>query len=198
MQTAAVFRIILAILFIVVIATRKVFEQQSATLAAQGVKRDQDAGRAIVLQSALLTISNLAIIVYLINPRWMAWSSFSLPNWLAWVGVLLGAAGAGLLLWSHRALGVNFFGGVKLRKGHQLVTAGPYRWARHPMYTAFLLLGLAWTLLAGNWLIGGCWLAASLLVMATRVGEEERMMLKEFGKEYEAYRQGTSRYFPGF
>jgi len=160
--------------------------------------QDLDSRSQIAIQSLLLTVSNLAMIVFLINPNWMAWSSMPLPVWIRWVGVLLGVAGCAILIWTHRILGENFFGGMKIRKGHQLINDGPYQWVRHPMYTAFILLGFAWFFLSENWFIGGCWLASTTLVIVTRLKEEERMLLSHFGEIYQIYMQQTGRLFPRF
>jgi len=85
---------------------------------------------------------------------------------------------------------------MKLREGHQLVTAGPYRRVRHPLYTAFILLGIAWFLLTGNWLIGGTWLTAIVLGINTRLNPEERMLLDEVGEVYARYQRQTGRFLP--
>jgi len=66
------------------------------------------------------------------------------------------------------------------------------------MYTAFILLGLGFFFLSGNWLIGGTWLASTGLVVATRVPQEERMMVEQFGEDYEAYQARTGRFLPKF
>jgi protein-S-isoprenylcysteine O-methyltransferase Ste14 len=190
-------RLIPAVLFVVVIGVRRRFERRSRRLSASQIKHDLDSRRLIDAQSALLTISNLGMIVYIIRPEWMAWSSVALPMWLAWVGSFAGVASTVLLVWSHVELGDNFSGGVKVRTSHQLVTSGPYRWVRHPMYTAFILLGMAWFFLWGNWFISGLWLGATALAIATRLNDEEAMMLREFGAEYEAYSRSTGRLFPG-
>lgn len=190
-------RIVLAVLFVIVIGVRRRFERRSQQLPASQIKYDLDSRRQIIAQSVLLTISNLCLIVYIVSPGLMAWSSVTLPTWLPWLGLVVGVAATALLVWSHIALGDNFFGGMKIRTAHQLVTSGPYRWVRHPMYTAFILLGLAWFLLSGNWLISGLWIGATALAIATRLHDEEAMLRREFGAEYETYARSTGRLFPG-
>lgn len=198
MDTDLIFRIILGALFLVTLYTRRFYERKSAAIAKAGLKQDKDDRRLIAVESVLLTISLLGIIVYVINPAWMAWSTILLPDWLRWVGAVLGTLGAILLVWSHRALGENFFGGLKLREEQKLIVEGPYHRVRHPMYTAFILLGLGFFFLSGNWLIGGTWLASTGLVVATRVPQEERMMVEQFGEDYEAYQARTGRFLPKF
>ena len=75
MNSDLIFRIVLAILFILVIATRKSFENRSARVAAGKLKQDLDSRTSVLLQSRLLTLSNLGIIAYLIHSSWMTWSA---------------------------------------------------------------------------------------------------------------------------
>jgi protein-S-isoprenylcysteine O-methyltransferase Ste14 len=150
----------------------------------------------LLIESVLLWISYLGIVVYLVNPRWMAWSSFEFPTLFSWLGTIIGIASVGLLFWSHLALGENFFGGVKLRMDHRLVTSGPYQWIRHPMYLSFLLLGFAWYLLSGNWLFSLLWIGAAVLAIVTKMEQEEAMLFAEFGQEYKNYALETPRLAP--
>src|SRR5687768_14680627 len=49
----------------------------------------------------------LGVFAYMINPRWMAWSSLPLPDWLRWTGALVFAAELWLMSATLRALGPN-------------------------------------------------------------------------------------------
>jgi protein-S-isoprenylcysteine O-methyltransferase Ste14 len=196
MNIETIMRVATAILFVVVLTVRKIYEGQSVEEVKAGVAEDRDDARLIGVQSLLLTVSLLSILVTMIIPRWLAWSFVMLPDWLRWLGVALGASGAALLAWSHRALGENFFGGMKLRRGHQLVQDGPYRWMRHPIYSAFLALGFAWFFLTQSWFAAGAWLLSIAIALATRLRAEEEMLAEAFGKEFEAYRARTGRFLP--
>jgi protein-S-isoprenylcysteine O-methyltransferase Ste14 len=52
-------------------------------------------------------------------------------------------------------------------------------------------------LVVSNWLVGPSGGVAVAFLVAVRMGPEERMLLEEFGKEYEAYRATTKRLIPG-
>ena len=51
-------------------------------------------------------------------------------------------------------------------------------------------------LLTGNWFIGGFFLGALTLIVATRLKREEQAMLDKFGDQYRAYMQQTGRFLP--
>ena len=106
------------------------------------------------------------------------------------------AAGALLGLW---ALSCNRPGNFNIRPtpraGGQLVQRGPYRWIRHPMYSAVMACGLAcaWAD-SSRWV----WLGIVMLVavLATKASFEERWMLAEH-PGYAAHQKRTGRFLPG-
>jgi protein-S-isoprenylcysteine O-methyltransferase Ste14 len=108
---------------------------------------------------------------------------------------LVAVAGALLGLW---ALSCNRPGNFNIRptprEGGQLVQQGPYRWIRHPMYTAVIACGLAcaWV---GNSFWGWPGLAALVAVLATKARFEEHWMLAGH-PGYAAYRTRTWRFLP--
>jgi protein-S-isoprenylcysteine O-methyltransferase Ste14 len=135
------------------------------------------------------------LIAYLIDPAHMAWAAVPLPVWLRWMGVGLALIAGSLLVWMFRTLGRNLTDTVVTRKQHTLVTTGPYRWVRHPMYASAALAIVGNSLVAANWFIfaAGC-LALSLLVIRTR--KEEQNLIAKFGDEYRDYMQRTGRFVP--
>ena len=113
-------------------------------------------------------------------------------------------AGAGCLLACGGLLGVwsltsnrpgNFNIRPLPRAGGQLVQSGPYRWIRHPMYSAVMVCGLAcvWA----NPMVWA-WLAllALVAVLASKAAVEERWMLSAHAG-YAEYRARTRRFVPG-
>jgi protein-S-isoprenylcysteine O-methyltransferase Ste14 len=112
------------------------------------------------------------------------------------LGTCLGAAHAALLGWAHRALGPNYSSSLCTRGDHQLVTTGPYRWARHPIYGAALLLYLALGVLSANWAVALGGTTFILFILLVRTPREEQMLLDTFGAEYSAYREHTGYLLP--
>jgi protein-S-isoprenylcysteine O-methyltransferase Ste14 len=137
-----------------------------------------------------------ALLAYMINPGWMAWSSLPLPAWLRWAGAALGVwVVPSLLFWVFHSLGRNLTDTVVTRREHTLVTHGPYGWVRHPFYVVGFLGLLAVALMTANWfiaLIGAVVIA--LLVYRTRT--EEAKLIERFGDEYRAYRERTGAFVP--
>ena len=135
------------------------------------------------------------LVAYVINPRWMAWSSFGVPTWLRWAGAGTGMLAAGLLLWTLANLGRNLTDTVVTRRAAALVSSGPYRWVRHPFYDCVALTIVANGLVAANWFLlvaGG--VVVTLLVVRTRTEEEK--LIQRFGDSYRTYMEQTGRFLP--
>ena len=151
------------------------------------------------LEIVLLTIawtSFLLTLIWIATPL-VAFADYPLHPALFVAGTLLLTIAQWLLYRSHADLGTNWSITLQIRERHQLVTHGVYRWSRHPMYLALLLIATGQALALPNWLAGPAYLVAMLLLVSLRLGPEERMMREEFGKDYEAYAAATKRLIPG-
>jgi protein-S-isoprenylcysteine O-methyltransferase Ste14 len=65
------------------------------------------------------------------------------------------------------------------------------------MYAAIFLQAIGMALFVPNWIVGPFTLCAFTLMFFLRVGAEERMMLDEFGNDYEDYVHSSKRLIPG-
>lgn len=113
------------------------------------------------------------------------------------IGTILAVAALILFRKTHRALGKMWSHSLDLREGHKLVTKGVYQKVRHPMYSAFWLWAVALPFLLPNWIAGFSGIVGFGTLYFLRVGQEEEMMLKEFGDEYTEYCNNTKRIIPG-
>ena len=152
-----------------------------------------------MLEIALLMLAWLAFFVPLI---WVVAPIFAFANYRLrsipfFAGIACLAVGLWLFARSHADLGTNWSITLEVREKHQLVTKGIYRRVRHPMYLALLVYSVGQALVLPNWIAGPSYAVAMVLLFALRLGPEERMMLDEFGKDYEAYMQRTKRLVPG-
>jgi protein-S-isoprenylcysteine O-methyltransferase Ste14 len=136
--------------------------------------------------------------IYLLFPQTLAWAAVPLSLWLRLLGAFFALIALFWFIWIHRSLGNNLSTNLKIKESQELITDGPYRWIRHPMYSAFYLLHLAVFFLTANWFIGITWLAGLTAIILLRVKREESMLLTKFGKEYSMYMNNTGRFIPTF
>jgi len=130
--------------------------------------------------------------------RLLSFADYLIPLWIGVIGVVILAAGDWLFWKSHKDLGANWSPILEIREGHTLITAGIYARIRHPMYASLWLLVLAQAMILPNYVAGFSGLVPFAILYFQRVGKEERMMLQEFGSEYEQYRTRTGRLLPKF
>ena len=193
MRNEAVFRVIFGAMGAIGTVIRLYYMRKASR--SRQISRKREERLRIALIASCNVLGWIGGLVYLIAPQRMRWATLPLPRWSRWVGVGLGAVAGPLLLWTHHSLGKNWSATVEIREEQTLVTSGPYRRVRHPMYTAFIVSGLATLLVSANWVIGGGWLGQGI-VAASRAGDEEAIMIEEFGDQYRAYMQRTGRFMP--
>ena len=158
--------------------------------------RRRDEGNFVMIALRLSGLFGMmAILTYLFDPRLMRWSQVALPAGLRWVGLPLGLMAEAWTFWMFRSLGANLTDTVTVREHATLVTHGPYRWVRHPLYLGVLLIMLASSLLTANALILSFGIVAVALLIV-RSGTEEAKLEDRFGAPYLAYRSRTGFLFP--
>jgi protein-S-isoprenylcysteine O-methyltransferase Ste14 len=176
----------------VMIAIRAPHGQRSRTVQVARSRRGK-------LEISLLVIAWLGFfvpLVWVVKPV-LAFADYPLQPIALISGSLCLAFGLWIFHRSHADLGTNWSITLEVREKHTLVTRGIYTHIRHPMYLALLVYSLGQAIALPNWIAGPSYLVAMTLLFALRVGAEERMMLEEFGEEYEAYRKRTDRLVPG-
>ncbi|SFJ19442.1 protein-S-isoprenylcysteine O-methyltransferase [Thermoflavimicrobium dichotomicum] len=145
---------------------------------------------------SLMSVGMLVIpLIYVFTPL-LSFADYQLPSWAGWIGVVVSFVALWLFWRSHSDLGRNWSPTLELRKGHQLITSGVYKYVRHPMYAASLMWGVAQVLLLHNWIAGWSPLLSLMLMYFLRVSREEQMMLDQFGEEYQSYMNRTGRIIP--
>jgi protein-S-isoprenylcysteine O-methyltransferase Ste14 len=153
---------------------------------------------ALILRAVMALPLLLAILLYAFLPGWMAWSAISLPVWIRWLGAGLGVACLPLIWWVFSSIGSNISETVLTKREHKLVTEGPYRWVRHPLYGVGLLEILALSLIAGNWFMAILWIIGVLVFRFVVIPIEEAKLIVAFDGEYEQYRARTGALTPRF
>ena len=137
-----------------------------------------------------------SVLACVFAPDLMAWSSFEVPSPVRWIAAALGALDLLAIHWVLGTLGRNVTETVLTKEHHELVTVGPYRWIRHPLYTTGLALFLLLGLMAGNWFILAAAAVAFVLFRAVVIPREEQALLAKFGDRYRSYMERTGRLIP--
>jgi protein-S-isoprenylcysteine O-methyltransferase Ste14 len=140
--------------------------------------------RAVIIIVAILLIRAGAFRIH----------SSTTALWRAGLGLALLALGLGFAVWARVHIGRNWGTPMTQKQEPELVTSGPYRLVRHPIYSGILLAGVG-TAVALRW----TWLAVVLLAAVYFIYSaivEERYLTTEFPNAYPAYVRSTKMLVP--
>ena len=111
------------------------------------------------------------------------------------IGIALSLYAVTVVAWTARSLGRHLIPGLAVLPNHVLITSGPFRWLRHPMYSGGLSLWLGAALGTLNWLLLALW-PLLLFIVVRELPKEEAMLRDKFGSAYAAYEAQTGRLLP--
>lgn len=115
--------------------------------------------------------------------------------WCFWTGAALTVGGLLFSVWARQHLGKNWSQAVTVKQDHELITTGPYRLVRHPIYTGLLLALLGSALARGEWR-GLVAFALGLIALWNKLSLEEKWMREQFGEAYEDYTRRVAALVP--
>jgi protein-S-isoprenylcysteine O-methyltransferase Ste14 len=110
-------------------------------------------------------------------------------------GFLVEVLGLCIAIWARITLGRNWSASVTFKEKHELITKGPYKWVRHPIYTGMITMFLGAAIYLGV-LAGLLAIFFVFLSFSIKLRDEEALMTKHFPKEYTKYRKTTKALIP--
>lgn len=119
---------------------------------------------------------------------------FNTDPWRGGIGLVLFAAGLLFAIWARTRLGRNWGTPMTQKLEPELVTSGPYRFVRHPIYSGIIVAGIGTAVALGWWWLVPVALAGSYFLYAATA--EERFMSEQFPDAYPAYKRTTKRLVP--
>jgi protein-S-isoprenylcysteine O-methyltransferase Ste14 len=173
--------------------------QIAVVLIDPAIGRQGEAAKRLIGRQriAIPLLQVLSIAVLLLAPWSDRWNVLVWPPWesMRYTGLAIALGGFLLMARAETALGRNFSIHVAVRHGHELVTAGPYRYIRHPRYLGILLTDAGIILLFRSFL-ALVPLALLAAVILWRIHDEDVLLREEFGAEWDAYRARSWRLLP--
>ena len=156
--------------------------------------RSANAPAALALVLAVAAVYYAALIAWLAGVRLPGGALMETTRVTYVIGLLLSLSGLVLMGWTY-AIFQSWRWRAEISPGHQLITRGPFRLVRHPIYLSFALfyLGACFLLPFTVFLLHAL---ASFLAYDYRARAEEGVLLDAFGDDYRTYRARTSRFIP--
>jgi protein-S-isoprenylcysteine O-methyltransferase Ste14 len=121
--------------------------------------------------------------------------TIGLPEGLRWSAAGVAGICYGLSAYCWSTMGRNWSMAVVPDQSTRLVTAGPYRWVRHPIYSLSIVMMLATAVVLP---VGAMILTAALHIVALnlKAAHEELHLAGRFGSEYARYTRTAGRFWP--
>jgi len=138
----------------------------------------------------------LWVILYLALSRPLHLGQMTLQGHLALkiIGTLIFYGGVALAIWARRAMGSNWGMPMTTNENSKLVTDGPYRFIRHPIYAAVTVMSLS-----SGIVLSRAWMLVFVVMSVYWIYcglQEEKDLAKRFPKEYPGYKRRTKMFVP--
>ena len=113
-----------------------------------------------------------------------------------WIGLALLVTGSALRRYCWRLLGEFFTGDVNVRPDQPVIQKGPYRFVRHPSYSAGIVMTAGLSLALGTWLGVIIGTITTVIAYAYRIHVEEHALVETIGEPYADYMRHSKRLVP--
>lgn len=157
---------------------------------------ESEVGKSMLILTAIIAVIGVAgIILYLLSPPWWTWTHLPLGEWIQWIGIVVSIIPIFYLIWVHRHLDNQWSIALEIQEDHKLITTGPYRRVRHPMYLGIFVYTIGLCLISLDILVI-LFFVFSIWVNYRRIPSEEQMMIDQFGDEYLEYMKRSGKLIP--
>jgi protein-S-isoprenylcysteine O-methyltransferase Ste14 len=170
--------------------------RRRARQSGETIPRGREGRLALLARTFFAAALYLSFITYMLNPKWMEWSSLPLPTWLRSLAAVAALGTLPLIYWVMVSLGKNVSETFLTKESHILVVHGPYRWVRHPLYTVGTIELACLSVVAANWFMMAMALIAFIAITMFVVPKEEADLIKKFGGAYREYQERTGKLAP--
>jgi protein-S-isoprenylcysteine O-methyltransferase Ste14 len=113
-----------------------------------------------------------------------------------WGGIAVMAIGVALRVWCFHTLGHYFTFTVQTSEDQAVIATGPYRFLRHPSYSALLLIFIGWGFVYDNWGSVVVLVASVASGLVYRIRVEEKALSQDLGDRYQEFAATRKRLVP--
>ena len=156
-----------------------------------GTRKDRGSFYVIVFTS-VLGIGAAFALAHIVQS-----AGISVARWPIFIiGLAIVILAMALRRWAVLTLGQFFTVQVQVRSGQTVVDTGPYRWVRHPSYTAITMSFVGIGVALENWLSLLVLIVVPTIGLVIRIRVEERALLEALGEPYREFSATRARLIP--
>jgi protein-S-isoprenylcysteine O-methyltransferase Ste14 len=167
-----------------------------SALKLKSVKRREPRGERLI-QLVFMVAAYFLMFNDQFSRGWLATRFAPASPSIGKFGVTVTVVGIAFAIWARWHLGENWSATVTLKEGHELISSGPYRYIRHPIYSGMLVAFVGTALALGEYraLIS---VGIVLVAFYTKAKKEERLLTQEFGEKFREHSRRTGMFLPKF
>ena len=143
----------------------------------------------------LSMLSLVALILAVFQIGTLNYESFKDYNAIRYAGLIVYLVFSWIQVWSFKTLGDNYSQDIMIKKNHELITKGPFKFIRHPQYLCQILLDLGATAATFSYILGFLALI-EIPIYIMRASLEDKLLAKYFTEKFSDYKKKTGFMIP--
>lgn len=116
-------------------------------------------------------------------------------NIIRYIGAAVYLIFSWVQVWAFKTLGENYSQDILIKKNHELVTSGPFKFIRHPQYLCQLLVDLGGAAATLSYIVGGLAII-EIPIYIMRASIEDKLLAKHFTEEFSAHKKKSGFMLP--
>lgn len=116
-------------------------------------------------------------------------------NTIRYIGLIVYLAFSWIQIWALKSLGESFSQDILIKKNHQLVTKGPFKFIRHPQYLSQILIDLGGAAATLSFIVAPLAIIQIPFIFL-RASLEDKLLSKYFSDEFSSYKKKSGLIFP--
>ncbi len=148
------------------------------------------------LQTLPVILSTLTLIILIVSLFQVGTLEYSNNNQaIRIIGLLVYLVFSWIQIWITKVLGDNYTQDIAIKKEHQLVTSGPFKFIRHPQYLSQILIDLGGAVATLSFILAPI-VIIEIPFLFMRAAFEDKLLEKHFGESFRSYKKKTGQIFP--
>lgn len=114
---------------------------------------------------------------------------------IRYIGLAIYLVFSWIQVWSFKTLGDNYSQDIMIKKKHELVTKGPFKFIRHPQYFCQILVDIGGAMATLSFIVSGFALI-EIPIYIMRASVEDKLLAKYFGEQFAEYKKKSGFFIP--
>ena len=148
------------------------------------------------LQTLPLVLSTITLVVLIVSLFQIGTLEYNIENQtIRLIGLVFYLTFSWVQIWATKILGDNYSQDIAIKKDHQLVTSGPFKFVRHPQYLSQFLMDIGGAAATLSFILAPLALI-QIPFLFLRASLEDKILEKHFGENFRNYKKKSGMFFP--